>query len=290
VFTHHTSAIPSLAEVLEAALECLRDRRASVGYAWRMHASAYMEFSEELRSTLSARSDAVGLVLVGSTADPGRRDEWSDHDFFVITEDDAQEAMRNDLRWLPASDTIAISVRETAHGLKVVYDDGHVLEFAVFSLAELAETTANSYEVALDKGGVAEAMLAVAAKPKASATHDDERDLKLFLTLILIGVGRARRGEVLVGGQFVRSYALHHLLPVLTHRLPSDEKHRLDDLDVFRRLEFVFPELGARRGAAGHRRKRTRPARRCPGGQDPAGLDFTRSRITTGMSRLVLAL
>jgi hypothetical protein len=65
-------------------------------------------------------------------------DEWSDHDFFVITPPGGQEALREDLSWLPRADRVALSFRETGHGLVVLYDDGHLLEFAVFELDELA--------------------------------------------------------------------------------------------------------------------------------------------------------
>ncbi len=202
-----------------------------------MDASAFIEFIDELHQTLAARPDVIGLVLLGSAADRARRDEWSDHDFFVITVDDAQEAMRTDLRWLPAHDTIALSPRETEHGLKVVYDSGHVLEFAVFSLAELQLAGANAYEVVLDRGGVAEAMAGLAARERPP--RNDEANLGLFVALLLIGVGRARRGELLVAGNLVRTYAVERLL----RALPRDDA-RLDDLDPFRRVELVYPSLG----------------------------------------------
>ena len=54
-----------------------------------------------------------------------------------MTEDAEAEPMRTTLDWLPDHPRIAICVRETAHGLKVVYDSAHVLEFAVFTRLEL---------------------------------------------------------------------------------------------------------------------------------------------------------
>ena len=82
-------------------------------------------------------------------------------------------------------------------------------------------------------------MEALAKRPREP--RDDERDLGLFVALLLIGVGRVRRGEVLVGGNFIRTYAVERLLRVLAHRSPDA---RLDDLDPFRRIESVFPSLG----------------------------------------------
>ena len=204
-----------------------------------MDASAYTRFIEQLKANLAARDDVLGLVLVGSTAARERQDEWSDHDFFVITMDAAAEPMRKTLDWLPDHDAIALAPRETAHGLKVVYDAGHVLEFAVFTLGELAQAGANAYEVALDRGGVAAIMESLAKRPRAA--RDDDTNLALLVALLLIGVGRARRGELLVAGNLIRTYAVERLLTVLAHRSPDA---RLDDLDPFRRVEVVFPQLG----------------------------------------------
>ena len=204
-----------------------------------MDASAYMRFIEQLTANIEARDDVLGLVLVGATAARERQDEWSDHDFFVITEDASAEPMRQDLTWLPDHAAIALAPRETAHGLKVVYESGHVLEFAVFTLGELALAGANAYEVALDRGGVAPIMESLAKRPRAP--RDDDANLALFVALLLIGVGRARRGELLVAGNLIRTYAVERLLIVLAHRSPDP---RLDDLDPFRRVGLVFPNLG----------------------------------------------
>lgn len=204
-----------------------------------MDASAYTQFIADLKASLEARDDVIGLVLVGSTAERSRQDEWSDHDFFVIAEDAAAEPLRRDLNWLPDHSSIAIAARETAHGLKVVYESGHVLEFAVFTLGELTQAGANAFEVAIDRGGIAPIMAVLAARPRAA--RDDETNLGLLVALLLIGVGRARRGELLVAGNLIRTYAVERMLTVLAHRSPDA---RLDDLDPFRRIELVFPSLG----------------------------------------------
>ena len=204
-----------------------------------MDASAYMTFIDELQASLESRDEVLGLVLVGSAAARERQDEWSDHDFFVITVDAAAEPMRQNLEWLPDHASIALAPRETEHGLKVVYDSGHVLEFAVFTLGDLSLAGANAYEVRFDRGGVAAVMESLAKRPRQQ--RDDARDLGLFISLLLIGVGRVRRGELLVGGNLIRTYAVERLLRVLAFRQPST---RLDDLDPFRRVEFVYPSLG----------------------------------------------
>lgn len=211
--------------------------------------AAFDDYSQRLVESVRSRDEVVGLVLVGSGADRSRIDEWSDHDFFLVTVDDAAAGFRENLDWLPDHDKIVLSVRETEHGLKVVYDDGHVLEFAVATMNEIADWAANKWTVLFDRGVLAEpiaqTMSAVAAKPKPGDEVDDGRDIRLFVSLLLIGTGRARRGELLTAGQFSRSYAVRYLLAVFAHRVPSVHAEKLDDLDVYRRFEQVYPDAGA---------------------------------------------
>ncbi|HEY8591056.1 MAG TPA: hypothetical protein VIL55_16030, partial [Naasia sp.] len=188
----------------------------------------------------------VGLVGFGSTAERWRADEWSDHDFALVIREEATERLRGDLAWLPHSTHLVATVQETHDGFRGIYEDGHVLEFGVPTLDDLQNWRANAYDVVLDRGGVADAMAAVAAKPAPGVVQDDEGDLGIFLSLLLIGVGRYRRGEILSSGESIRSFATRHLLLMLARRLPSGASHRLDTLDPFRRVEQVHPELAAR--------------------------------------------
>lgn len=207
----------------------------------------FIDFSNRLTESLSGREDVIGLVLVGSTADHSRVDEWSDHDFFVITKEGAAEAMRQNLSWLPDHDQIVMSPRETDHGLKVVYRDSHVLEFAVFNDSELELAGLNAYAVAIDRTNITERSLAIAARPSGAA-FDFDKEWQLFLALLLIGVGRARRGETLIAGQFVRSYCLNHVLGFVRHWLTpvAGTEHKEDSFNRYRRFELQFPELGQR--------------------------------------------
>jgi hypothetical protein len=201
-------------------------------------------FSSRLRDSLAAREDVIGLVWMGSTAARHRVDKWSDHDFALVTADGAEETYRSDLSWLPDFDSVALAAREPHGGLKVIYDDGHVLEFGVTSLDGLSVWHANAYEVALDRGGVAEAFVKVAAREKPGHSARFDREIGQFVALLLVGVGRFRRGEVLVASQLVRTIAVGHLVAAwrLTH--PSARFDVLDDLDPFRRFELAYPEAG----------------------------------------------
>ena len=215
----------------------------------------FLEFEDQLTANLNAHPAVVGLVFLGSAADHSRFDEWSDHDFFVFTEEDSAEALRQDLSWLPNFDQIVIRPRETAHGLKVVYRDGHVLEFAVFKNSELEIAAANSFLVTLDKtGDIQTRMQAIADKAAAESDRanktefDQEREFELFLCQLLIGVGRARRGEVLIGGQHVRSWAINNLLGLVRHwQHPArGTEDKTDNLNRFRRFEIQYPSIAAR--------------------------------------------
>ena len=203
---------------------------------------------DELRATAEADADIVGLVGMGSTAERDRVDEWSDHDFALLTAPGAGERFRQSLDWLPGAGGIALSVREHHGGMKVIYDDGRVLEFGITDLAGLHGWHANAYDVLYDAGGVADAMAKVVARPLPTGGPDDVRDVSLVLTQLFIGVGRARRGELLSAGNSIRSEAVAYLLPVLGRRIGASGPERLDNLDPRRRFEAAHPDVGARIG------------------------------------------
>lgn len=211
--------------------------------------AAFDAYTDALVASVSARPEALGLVLLGSGAERHRIDEWSDHDFYLVVEEDAAEAMRRDLSWLPDAGCIVASPRETAHGLKVVYDDGHVLEFAVATLAEVAGFGTNHWRMVFDRGAV-EPVVRAAAERTTAPVPDDARDIGLFLAHLLIGTGRARRGEALTAGQSTRGHALTALLAVWRTRVPAEHPRHLDRLDPHRRFELVYPDAAAAMAAA----------------------------------------
>lgn len=211
-----------------------------------MDLDSYRSFTQRLRTRLESDARVLGLVAVGSMAERGRTpDAWSDHDFFVITVAGVQESFRQDLSWLPDSERIVLKVRETAHGLKVLQDDGHLLEFAIFDEAELHLARVNDYRVLLDRAHLEAGLRHLQTKSTSeAASFDVERSFALFLSALLVGAGRTARGEVLSGSAFIKQHALGHLLPVLAHCLPRGSERQLDNLDPFRRFEREFPEQG----------------------------------------------
>ncbi len=212
-----------------------------------MRPEAYAGFTEALRVRLESDPRVLGLVALGSMA---RRDyepdRWSDHDFFVITSPGAQETVRSDLSWLPGSERVVFSYRETVHGVKALYDDGHLAEFAIFDPGELAVARVNRYRVLLDRAGVAKRLAELAAMTAGAseARADAEWLVGQFLTSLLVAAGRYARGERASARTLVASQAARPLLVLLARHIPSERRAVLDDLDPFRRFELAYPDLG----------------------------------------------
>lgn len=203
----------------------------------------FASFREELPARVAVLIDVTGLVWAGASAEPQRADEWSDHDFFLVVRSGTQERFRRNLDWLPEG--IAFSSRETEHGLKAVYEDGFVLEFAVFDESEMAHAVLNHHAIALGDEQLAAVLRKVVCDPDPQDPLGVDDHLGLFYALLLIGTGRYRRGERLVGGQFVRSHAVGHLLQAARLVLPSERREARDVLDPWRRVESEFPEFAA---------------------------------------------
>jgi len=206
-----------------------------------MQIEEFISFREELTKSVSADDRVVGLVFLGSAADLFRVDQWSDHDFFLFVSPGTGEDFRQNLSWLPNHENILLSPRETDHGLKVVYNDGHLLEFAVFDDG-LELFGVNAFEVALDRGGIQERIEKAALRSESKAREFDS-EFEIFLAQILIGVGRARRGEVLSAGQFIRNFAPAKLMGLMNQfcpPLPGSES-TLDNQNDSRRFEARYP-------------------------------------------------
>jgi hypothetical protein len=206
-------------------------------------------FTRELVAGLREDEDVLGLVALGSMAAIDTQpDAWSDHDFWIVTVPGGQERWRCETAWLPQADRVIFQLRETAHGVKVVYESGHLLEYAVFDLGELQVARVNRYRILLDRVDLAARMAALrdaTAAAVAGERRDDAWLVGQFLTNLLVGLGRHARGEALSGHAFVRSYALEHLVRLLARHVAAPRQALLDDLAPLRRFERVYPGLGA---------------------------------------------
>jgi len=209
-----------------------------------MQLDAFRQWTARLQANLDVDSRVIGLVLLGSSAEVSRiPDAWSDHDFFVVTVDGVQENFRTDLSWLPDAEQIVLHPRETAHGLKVLFADGHLIEFAIFDLKELRLARVNDYRVLLDKtnGSIHRALPELGAD-SAPGPLDRDRAIDLMLSLFVVGAGRVARGEVLSGQRFIKDFALSELLRLIAHEIPAAVPLQ-DNLDPFRRVEICYPAI-----------------------------------------------
>ena len=218
-----------------------------------MTPEAHAAFTTALLKRLDAEPDVLGLVLLGSSSgEPPLPDEFSDHDFFVVTRPGAQERFRSDLGWLPGAADLVLSFRETAHGVRALDRSGHLVEFAVFDLEELSLARVNRYSVPLDRGDVRVRMARVreATAAQGIATSDPRWLAGQFLVELVLGAGRHGRGERLSGHFRVRVQAVQHLLALVQLRASPGARAVLDGLDVSRRVEQAAPDLARRIDAA----------------------------------------
>jgi hypothetical protein len=218
-----------------------------------MDLDAFRRWTERLRANLAQDERVIGLVMLGSSAEQRRLpDAWSDHDFFVITRPGVQEALRQTLDWLPDADHIVLRPRETDHGLKVLFDDGHVIEFAVFDMADMRYARVNDWRVLLEPpdGSISALLREYEARDAVPPPFDPEREIGLMLSLILIGSGRVARGEIISGGRFIKDFALSAFLRLLANTVTPAPGSIPDNLDPFRRVERCYPQIAPRLHAA----------------------------------------
>jgi hypothetical protein len=116
------------------------------------------------------------------------------------------------------------------------------MEFTLSEARELAGAVARDATVLVDDTSGATAALITAARRRAEAADafDPVNDAGLVLVKLLIGVGRARRGEALVAGSFVRQWAVQHLVRSLRGRFPERSTPHRDLIDPLRRFELDF--------------------------------------------------
>jgi hypothetical protein len=213
-----------------------------------MQLDAYRTFTAVLLQRASAHTTVVGLVALGSMAEVDYGpDEGSDHDFFLVVQPGTEESFRARLDWLPRPADVRFHFRETAHGLKVLYADPHLIEFAVFNPDDLAVARVNRFRVLLDRADISVRMAAVAAATQAMQPPGDRWLLGQVLGELWVTLGRDRRGEHLSARQRL-VHAVGHLAQLLARHLPANERERLDALDPLRRFEQVYPALGSEIG------------------------------------------
>ncbi len=132
----------------------------------------FESLSSGITEGVRAGDGLFGLVLLGSASRAGaeRRDEWSDHDFFALIEPGRGEDVRPSLSWLPEQERLVLTAREGEIGFVAVYDDGHVVEFALSEVEELTGALAGDATVVLDDEEGSAAALIESAQARAAAS------------------------------------------------------------------------------------------------------------------------
>ncbi|HWO20796.1 MAG TPA: hypothetical protein VNO30_18645 [Kofleriaceae bacterium] len=213
-----------------------------------MNLVEYRAFSDTLRKNLEADPRVLGLIAVGSMAQRDTQpDDWSDHDFLVIVPPGLQEDFRHRTDWLPDHQRLALIYRETPHGLKAIYEHGHMIEFAVFDPDELYLGRFNRFRVLFDRADLARRMDEIVGRTREQSRAEAPTDpyaIGQVLTFVLIAHGRWSRGERLSARAFL-GQAVQHLVRLLAKYVPVDGAELLDNLDPLRRFDLVYRELGA---------------------------------------------
>jgi len=204
------------------------------------------ELTGRLTAGFARVPGARGLVVVGSAAVAERRDRWSDHDFLALVDDEAAASARASLDWLPDPERIVLLAREGAVGFSVLYDDAHLLEFAIGSVDELAGVVIDEAQLTFGDerahAFVAEGRERLNTIPPVDAAGE----AGLTFVKLLVGFGRARRGERVIGGQFVRTWAVGHLIRAIRARVEPADCVREDALEPARRFDAAYPGIAAR--------------------------------------------
>lgn len=206
-----------------------------------MNATEFENYTDRLRASLESVPEVIGLVTLGSTADPAFRDEWSDHDFWVITEAGAQDSLVEDLSWLPDYQNILFEVSHRPHGRTILFRNRHKVEFAVLDTSEVNSGKIERYRVLIDRDRVAELIGNIHLETQRQAKLRPEA-LENLCVLVWSACELYARGEVLHARQYMDGFAINQLLNLL-YSEASDE--RKDALDPRRRLELRSPELAA---------------------------------------------
>jgi hypothetical protein len=215
-----------------------------------MDATAFDIYTERLRVALESSPEVIGLIALGSTADANLRDEWSDHDFWVITKPGAQDSFLDDLSWLPEARNIAITVRHGQRGRTVLYRDRHKAEFVVFDVKEAREGKVERYRILIDRDQIAELIESIREDTLKQPRARPEA-LENLCVLVWSACERHGRGELLSARQYLDGFAVNQLLNLISvtdNETPDESKTvegSKDALDPRRRLELRSPKLAA---------------------------------------------
>jgi hypothetical protein len=198
---------------------------------------------DALGHSLQETGHALALLALGSVGtELDRIDAYSDLDFFVVVQEGYEHAYRADLGWLQAVCPIAYSFPNSPHGSKLLFADGIYAEFAVFTLAELAQMEFPEARIVWKAAGVDDAIRFPGRRAAPPAARAVEELLGEALTNLYVGLGRYHRGERLSACRFIQGYAVDRILE-LAPRLEAEQAAHRDAFGAERRFEQRFPAV-----------------------------------------------
>lgn len=197
---------------------------------------------DDLAAHLATRPDAVALLGLGSAgAEHDRLDAHSDLDFFVVVADGAVAGYVDSIDWLAAPCPVAYSFANERNGRKALYADGIFVEYAVFTVDELARLPVSGARVVWQRPDAPAGLAECGPPPRPATPYDTvEFHLNEALTNLYVGLHRELRGERLTAARFIQSYAVDRVLALLRLTSPG-AGHRRDPFDPSRRVEQAYP-------------------------------------------------
>ncbi|SCE92347.1 hypothetical protein [Micromonospora mirobrigensis] len=195
---------------------------------------------DDLAAHLATRPNVIALLGLGSAGvEHDRLDDHSDLDFFLIVDDDAVARYVDDVAWLAAPHPVAWSFANGRNGRKALYADGIFVEYAVFTVAQLAGLPFTGARVIWQRPDAPTGLADRPAPPAPTPYDTAEFHLNEALTNLYVGLHRELRGERLTASRFIQSYAVDRVISLL--RLTTDATHRRDPFDPSRRVEQAWP-------------------------------------------------
>lgn len=196
---------------------------------------------DDLSARLATRGDVLALLGLGSAGvEYDRMDEHSDLDFFVIVDDDEAKARYlSDIDWLASAHPVAYSFANDRNGRKALFADGVFVEYAIFTVTELARLPITGARVVWQRADAPPGLADCGPPPSGPPFDTVEFHLNEALTNLYVGLHRELRGERLTAARFIQTYAVDRVIALLNLTTPVG--HRRDPFEASRRVERAYP-------------------------------------------------
>lgn len=188
---------------------------------------------QELITICRNRNDVLGLIGLGSVAQPDRLDDYSDIDFFLIVKEGKAKSMIEENSWLRSLQPV-YAFRNTVDGYKVLLNNQVFLEFAIFELAKLNDIPFRDGVILYQSPSLPlkDVDLKTGFKPPFDPTYAFEE----CITNLHIGLLRLQRGEVLAAQTMIQRYAFDHWLSLSLAKITHKD---IDPFNYTRRFEHL---------------------------------------------------